>query len=168
MFIYFLPFFIKCAWSVFVCCDIVSHPSGYPTAVQVAIPIVPTIRVIITFTKFEEHQTSEEFSTPPTSPVYFQDPKSKDTEGSTSWISWMKGNRGVISSDSDSHSHSHRYKDGVDPFIIPSDYKWVDASERKRRMKAKRAKSKKNKKQTASKGGDGVHQGSDDVGELIQ
>ncbi|XP_058770582.1 uncharacterized protein LOC131644174 isoform X2 [Vicia villosa] len=138
--------------------------------VKVAIPIVPTIRVIITFTKFEEHQTSEEFSTPPTSPVYFQDPKSKESEGSTSWISWMKGNRGVLSSDSDSHSHSHshRYKDGVDPFIIPSDYKWVDASERKRRMKAKRAKSKKNKKQTASKGGDGAQQGSDEVGELNQ
>ncbi|CAI8603297.1 unnamed protein product [Vicia faba] len=137
--------------------------------VKVAIPIVPTVRVFITFTKFEEHQTTpEEFSTPPTSPIYFQDPKSKESESSTSWISWMKGNRGVLSSDSDSHSLSHRYKDGVDPFIIPSDYKWVDASERKRRMKAKRAKSKKNKKQTVPKGGDGAQQGSDDVGELNQ
>lgn len=78
----------------------------------------------------------------------------------------MKGNRGMISSDSD--SHSHRYKDEVDPFIIPSDYKWVDANERKRRIKAKRAKSKKNKKQSVAKGGDGVHQGSDDVGELYK
>ncbi|XP_004495579.1 uncharacterized protein [Cicer arietinum] len=134
--------------------------------VKVAIPIVPTIRVIVTFTKFEELQTSEEFSTPLSSPVYFQDAKSKESEGSTSWISWMKGNRGMISSDSD--SHSHRYKDEVDPFIIPSDYKWVDANERKRRIKAKRAKSKKNKKQSVAKGGDGVHQGSDDVGELYK
>lgn len=134
--------------------------------VKVAIPIVPTIRVIVTFTKFEELQTPEEFSTPLSSPVSFQDAKSKESEGSASWVSWMKGSRGMLSSDSDSHIHSHRYKDEVDPFIIPSDYKWVDANERKRRMKAKRAKIKKNKKQTVAKGRDGVHQGSDDFGEL--
>jgi hypothetical protein len=135
---------------------------------QVAIPIVPTIRVIVTFTKFEELQTPEEFSTPLSSPVYFQDAKSKESEGSTSWVSWMKGSRGMLSSDSDSRSHSHRYKDEADPFIIPSDYKWVDANERKRRMKAKRVKLKKNKKQTVAKGSDGVHQGSSDLGELCQ
>lgn len=136
--------------------------------VKVAIPIVPTIRVIVTFTKFEELQTPEEFSTPLSSPVYFQDAKSKESEGSTSWVSWMKGSRGMLSSDSDSRSHSHRYKDEADPFIIPSDYKWVDANERKRRMKAKRVKLKKNKKQTVAKGSDGVHQGSSDLGELCQ
>ncbi|KAK7344151.1 hypothetical protein VNO77_13468 [Canavalia gladiata] len=129
--------------------------------VKVAIPIVPTIRVLVTFTKFEELQPAEEFSTPLSSPAYFQDAKSKESESSTSWISWMKGNRGTQSSDSD----SQRYKDEVDPFNIPSDYKWVDANERKRRMKAKRAKSKKHKKPTVAKGGDGVHQGSEDVEE---
>jgi len=154
--------------SVSVWCGIVSQASGYAIAVQVAIPIVPTIRVIVTFTKFEELQTPEEFSTPLSSPVSFQDAKSKESEGSTSWVSWMKGSRGMLSSDSDSHIHSHRYKDELDPFIIPSDYKWVDANERKRRMKAKRAKIKKNKKQTVAKGRDGVHQGSDDFGELYQ
>ncbi|XP_020238015.1 ankyrin repeat domain-containing protein 13C-A [Cajanus cajan] len=129
--------------------------------VKVAIPIVPTIRVLVTFTKFEELQPAEEFSTPLSSPAYFQDAKSKESEGSTSWISWMKGSRGTQSSDFD----SHRYKDEVDPFSIPSDYKWVDANERKRRMKAKRAKNKKHKKQTAAKGGDGVQLGSEDVEE---
>ncbi|KAF7817800.1 ankyrin repeat domain-containing protein 13C-like isoform X1 [Senna tora] len=129
--------------------------------VKVAIPIVPTIRVLITFTKFEELQPTEEFSTPLSSPAHFQDAKSKDSEGSTSWISWMRGSRGGQSSDSD----SHRYKDDVDPFNIPSDYKWVDANEKKRRMKAKKAKSKKNRKQTATKSGDGVHQVSEDVEE---
>lgn len=129
--------------------------------VKVAIPIVPTIRVLVTFTKFEELQPAEEFSTPLSSPAYFQDAKSKESEGSTSWISWMKGSRGTQSSDFD----SHRYKDEVDPFSIPSDYKWVDAKERKRRMKAKRAKNKKHKKQTAAKGGDGVQLGSEDVEE---
>jgi len=129
---------------------------------QVAIPIVPTIRVLVTFTKFEELQPVEEFSTPLSSPAHFHDAKSKESEGSSSWISWMKGSRGGQSSDSD----SHRYKDEVDPFNIPADYKWVDANEKKRRMKAKKAKSKKHKKlQTAGKGGDEVHQRTEEVEE---
>ncbi|GLT68060.1 hypothetical protein SLA2020_403220 [Shorea laevis] len=118
--------------------------------VKVAIPIVPTIRVIVTFTKFEELQPSEEFSTPLSSPAHFQDAKSKESEGSSSWISWMRGSRGGQSSDSD----SHRYKDEVDAFHIPSDYTWVDANEKKRRLKAKKAKSKKHRRQTAAKAGD--------------
>ncbi|KAE9619047.1 hypothetical protein Lal_00047179 [Lupinus albus] len=125
--------------------------------VKAAIPIVPTIRVIVTFTKFEELQPAEEFATPLSSPEHFQDARSKESEGSTSWISWVKGSRGTQFTDSD----SHRFKDEVDPFSIPSDYKWVDANERKRRMKAKRAKSRKHKKQTVTKGGDGVLQGSE-------
>ncbi|KAG8648094.1 hypothetical protein MANES_09G147600v8 [Manihot esculenta] len=119
--------------------------------VKVAIPIVPTIRVLVTFTKFEELQPVEEFSTPLSSPAHFQDAKSKEAEGSTSWISWMRGSRGGQSSDSD----SHRYKDEIDPFDIPSDYTWVDANEKKRRMKAKKSKSKKHRKQAAARGGDG-------------
>ncbi|KAL0005422.1 hypothetical protein SO802_012983 [Lithocarpus litseifolius] len=130
--------------------------------VKVAIPIVPTIRVLVTFTKFEELQPSEEFSTPLSSPAHFQDAKSKDSEGSVSWISWMRGSRGGQSSDSD----SHRYKDEVDPFLIPSDYTWVDANEKKRRLKAKKAKSKKHKKQAAARNGEGTtHQASEEVEE---
>ncbi|KAA8548457.1 hypothetical protein F0562_000141 [Nyssa sinensis] len=37
--------------------------------VKVAIPVVPTIRVLVTFTKFEELQPLDEFSTPPSSPT---------------------------------------------------------------------------------------------------
>ncbi|XP_031278006.1 uncharacterized protein LOC116136443 [Pistacia vera] len=130
--------------------------------VKVAIPIVPTIRVLVTFTKFEELQPLEEFSTPLSSPAHFQDSKSKESEGSSSWISWMRGSRGGQSSDSD----SHRYKDDIDPFLVPSDYTWVDANEKKRRMKAKKAKNKKHKKQAATaKSGDGVHQTSEEVEE---
>lgn len=115
--------------------------------VKVAIPIVPTIRVLITFTKFEELQPVEEFSTPLSSPAHFQDAKSKETEGSTSWISWMRGSRGGQSSDSESRC----YKDEIDPFHIPSDYSWVDANEKKRRLKAKKAKGKKNRKQPTAR-----------------
>lgn len=121
--------------------------------VKVAIPIVPTIRVLVTFTKFEELQPAEEFCTPLSSPAHFQDAKTKDSEGSSSWISWMRGSRGGQSSDSE----SHRYKEDVDPFHIPSDYSWVDANEKKRRMKAKKAKSKKNRKQ-APKSEESGHQ----------
>ncbi|KAM7251110.1 hypothetical protein ACFE04_022993 [Oxalis oulophora] len=122
-------------------------PGTFP--VKVAIPIVPTIRVLVTFTKFEELAPLEEFCTPPTSPAHFQDAKSSD--GSSSWISWMKGSRGGQSSDGD----SHRYKDEVDPFLIPADYTWIDASEKKRRMRTKRAKTKRHRKHAAARSGDG-------------
>ncbi|CAK9174359.1 unnamed protein product [Ilex paraguariensis] len=131
------------------------------TQFLVAIPIVPTIRVLVTFTKFEELQPAEEFSTPLSSPAHFQDAKSKDSEGSTSWISWMRGSRGGQSSDGESRS----FRDEIDPFLIPLDYAWVDANEKKRRMKAKRAKSKKHKKQAAARNPDGSRQVSEDMEE---
>ncbi|KAL2555653.1 Ankyrin repeat family protein [Forsythia ovata] len=94
-------------------------PGTFP--VKTAIPIVPTIRVLVTFTKFEELQPIEEFSTPLSSPVHFQDAKSKDFKGSTSWISWMRGSRGEQFSDSESRS----FRGDIDPFNIPSDYAWA-------------------------------------------
>ncbi|CAM0942909.1 unnamed protein product [Alopecurus aequalis] len=124
--------------------------------VKIAIPIVPTIRVIVTFTKFEELQPLDEFATPPSSPTQFQDAKSKDPEGSASWYSWVRGGRGAQSSES---GDSRSWKDEVDPFHIPSEYTWVDANEKKRRMKAKKAKSrrgaarKQSSKSASSEGG---------------
>ncbi|KAK6135870.1 hypothetical protein DH2020_030357 [Rehmannia glutinosa] len=126
----------------------------------IAIPIVPTIRVLVTFTKFEELQPMEEFSTPLSSPAHFQDSKAnKESEGSTSWISWMRGSRGGQSSDSESRS----FHEEVDPFHIPSDYAWVDANEKKRRMKAKKAKNKKHKKHGTARNPDGARRLSEDV-----
>lgn len=106
--------------------------------VKVAIPIVPTIRVIVTFTKFEDLQVSDEFATPPSSPTDLQEGK---PEASSSWYSWMRGARGGQLTDS-SECRSGR-RDEPDPFLIPSDYTWVDANEKKRRMKSKKAKHKK-------------------------
>lgn len=135
-------------------------PSGtFP--VKVAIPIVPTIRVVVTFTKFEELRPLEEFSTPLSSPTHFQESKSKDSEGANSWISWMRGSRGAQSSDSE--SQSQRYRDDPDPFSIPSDYTWVDANEKRRRMKARKAKSKKTRRPTAPKNGDVGHHMSEEA-----
>ncbi|KZV22585.1 Ankyrin repeat family protein isoform 1 [Dorcoceras hygrometricum] len=126
-------------------------PGTFP--VKIAIPIVPTIRVLVTFTKFEELQPTEEFSTPLSSPAHFQDGKSKESESSTSWISWMRGSRSGQSSDSEGRS----FRDDVDPFHIPSDYTWVDANEKRRRMKAKKAKSKKHKRHGTTRNPDGTH-----------
>ncbi|XP_027104604.2 uncharacterized protein [Coffea arabica] len=123
---------------------------------KVAIPIVPTIRVLVTFTKFEELQPTEEFCTPPSSPVHFHDAKS---EVSSSWISWMTGSRGGQSSDSESRS----FREEIDPFHIPPDYAWVDANEKKRRMKAKKAKSKKHKKHVASRNPETGRHSSEDI-----
>ncbi|KAL3834059.1 hypothetical protein ACJIZ3_008795 [Penstemon smallii] len=126
---------------------------------KIAIPIVPTIRVMVTFTKFEELPPVEEFSTPLSSPAHFQDGKSKEsTDGSTSWVSWMKGSRGAQTSDGESRNE-------VDPFNIPSDYTWVDANEKKRRLKAKKAKTKKHKKHGTTRNPDGARQLNDDIEE---
>ncbi|KAF9609641.1 hypothetical protein IFM89_017780 [Coptis chinensis] len=72
-----------------------------------------------------------------------------------------KGAVGGHSSDSEGRS----YKEEVDPFHIPSDYTWVDANEKKRRMKAKKARNKKNKKQTVTRNAESMHQLGDDVEE---
>lgn len=135
-------------------------PGTFP--VKVAIPIVPTIRVLVTFTKFEELQQSEEFSTPLSSPAHFQDAKGgKESDGSTSWISWMRGSRGGHSSDGEGRS----FKEEVDPFHIPADYTWVDANEKKRRMKAKKARTRKNRKPPAARNTGSTHQLGDDLEE---
>lgn len=106
---------------------------------QLAIPIIPTIRVLVTFTKFEELLQSDEFATPPSSPTHFQESKAKEIEGSGSWYSWMRGYRGGQTSDG---SEGQSWKDEIDPFHIPSDYSWIDANEKKRRLKSKKGKGK--------------------------
>ncbi|XP_072996000.1 uncharacterized protein [Typha latifolia] len=80
--------------------------------VKIAIPIVPTIRALLTITKFEERQPSNEFATAVSSQTHFEESK-RDTD--------------VYD---------------TDPFHIPSDYTWVDGDEKKREMKAKKAKNK--------------------------
>ncbi|GAB2211423.1 hypothetical protein Droror1_Dr00024736 [Drosera rotundifolia] len=101
--------------------------------VKVAIPVVPTIRVIVTFTKFKELQPVEEFSTPLSSPTHFQVTKADE---SSSWISWVR-RKGC-----GENTESRYCGDDVNPFDIPSDYTWIDVKQKKRRSKAKIAKTK--------------------------
>ncbi|MCO5575897.1 hypothetical protein L7F22_029704 [Adiantum nelumboides] len=111
--------------------------------VKVAIPIIPTIRVVVTFNKIEELSMSEEFGTPLSSPAHFSDSKGKDhesSESSVSWLSWIRGSK-----DSTSRTFSMREDsvEDMDPFVIPGDYTWIDMKEKKRRLKAKKAKARK-------------------------
>ncbi|KAL9261038.1 Ankyrin repeat domain-containing protein [Drosera capensis] len=101
--------------------------------VKAAISVVPTIRVIVTFTKFKELQPVEEFSTPLSSPTHFQVAKADE---SSSWISWVR-RKGC-----GENSESCYCGDDVNPFDIPSDYTWIDVKEKKCRSKAKMAKTK--------------------------
>ncbi|EPS61629.1 hypothetical protein M569_13166, partial [Genlisea aurea] len=123
-------------------------PSTFP--VKIAIPVVPTIRVMVTFTKFEELPSTEEFSTPPSSPpAHFEDAKStmSSSSSASSWISWMRGGGEQQQQQQIENENGRFLRDDVDPFHIPSDYSWIDANEKKRRVKAKKGKIKKHKKQ---------------------
>ncbi|GAA0165060.1 scaffold/adaptor protein [Lithospermum erythrorhizon] len=108
--------------------------------VKLEIPIVPTVRVFITFTKFKELEAiDDEFSTPPSSPTRLQDAKLKESEGSKSWTSWMRSSKGEQSSDGESCG----LESEIDPFRIPSDYAWIDVNERKRRAMSKKMRNRK-------------------------
>lgn len=111
--------------------------------VKVAIPVVPTIRVLVTFTKFEELQPLDEFATPPSSPsaTGLESPAATQTSAS-SWFQWIKAP--YRPSSSTAASSSSRIENIEDPFAIPSDYTWVTAEAKKKKMQEKN-KSKKGK-----------------------
>ncbi|KAL9661714.1 hypothetical protein QQ045_026541 [Rhodiola kirilowii] len=122
--------------------------------VKVAIPVVPTIRVLVTFTKFEELQPLDEFSTPPTSPTagYARTPSTAHPSTPSTWfgIGWMKS----PSHSRQTSSNGSRIENIQDPFAIPSDYAWITADAKKKRTqeksRAKKAKSQQQRKNTAS------------------
>eukprot|EP00250_Pteridium_aquilinum_P011817 c20325_g2_i1 orf=670-2697(+) len=110
-------------------------PGTFP--VKVAIPVVPTIRVIVTFTKFEELRPSEEFATPPSSP----DSKGKESEQhGNSWFSWIKGSATKVAGMS--AGIEEQLDESLDPFTIPSDYVWTSMDAKKRKSRDKRSKRK--------------------------
>jgi len=106
---------------------------------QVAIPVVPTIRVLVTFTKFEELQPLEEFTTPPSSPDNSKSPAVQPS--SSSWIQWIKAP--YRQNFSTAPGPSSRVEDIQDPFTIPSDYVWTTPEEKKKKTRENKNKSKK-------------------------
>lgn len=117
-------------------------PGTFP--VKVAIPVVPTIRVIVTFTRFDELGSSEEFATPPSSPGCLHDAKGKEHDASqqpsNSWFSWIKGSASKVAGMSGGTEEP--IDENIDPFAIPRDYVWVSMDAKKREGKDKKMKKK--------------------------
>ncbi|KAL5990223.1 hypothetical protein ACLOJK_011120 [Asimina triloba] len=101
-------------------------PGTFP--VKVAIPVVPTIRVIVTFTKFEDLNPPDEFCTPPSSPGHSH---RSGRDGSNSWLHWMKHHRQGSPKNSGADN-----EDIPDPFMIPPGYKWITLEEKKKKIQA--------------------------------
>lgn len=112
--------------------------------VKVAIPVVPTIRVLVTFTRFAELEPVDEFATPPSSPSSGRESPAVMTHSSnSSWFQWIKGS--YPRSGSSNGSASNKIENILDPFAIPSEYTWITAEAKKKKMqeknKAKKGKS---------------------------
>ncbi|XP_075512145.1 uncharacterized protein LOC142547649 [Primulina tabacum] len=113
--------------------------------VKVAIPIVPTIRVVVTFKKFEELQPLDEFSTPPSSPTGDDRLSPNVIKSSTSsWFQWIKSP--YQRAGSSVGCSSNIIENTQDPFVIPSGYTWITA-EAKKKITQEKVKSKKTKTQ---------------------
>ncbi|KAF5760499.1 putative ankyrin repeat domain-containing protein [Helianthus annuus] len=129
-------------------------PGTFP--VKVAIPVVPTVRVMITFTKFVELQRPEEqFFTPVSSPrqffsggrnngyddvvVDFDDDDKKGNPRSSVSSSWLSRNG--------SRSGLPTLQKGtpqvVDPFAVPIGYAWSSFDEKGKQLKKSKSTSRK-------------------------
>lgn len=104
---------------------------------QIAIPVVPTVRVVITFTKFVELQPIEEFYTPMSSPAQFGSGRISGDEmgsglatvSSRSWFSLNAYKSGSAS------KHHWEQPEQANPFAIPSGYTWSSFDDKSRKMK---------------------------------
>lgn len=123
-------------------------PGTFP--VKVAIPIVPTVRMIITFSKFVNVQPAEQFFTPLSSPRHLSAPEDEEDHRNVesavqkSWLKWSS-NSVTKSSIFRSKIVNLKVDECVDPFAIPSDYKWVTIRDKGHRMKAFRSRKGKQK-----------------------
>ncbi|ONK74955.1 uncharacterized protein A4U43_C03F11820 [Asparagus officinalis] len=125
-------------------------PGTFP--VKLSIPIVPTVRVVVTFTKFIDLQPAEQFFTPLSSPRHLSIPEEEDhrkAENGANKNSWLKwGSNPTKSSISRSKSISpSQVINHVDPFSIPGDYAWIsikDKSQRTKKSKSRKEKQKQN------------------------
>ncbi|KAF4372550.1 uncharacterized protein LOC133038790 [Cannabis sativa] len=120
-------------------------PGTFP--VKVAIPVVPTVRVVITFTKFVELQPVEQFFTPLSSPRHFvygnglsqseEEQKSRSHNSSlpsSSASSWLRRNSSQSSSATKQHRSATMALD-TDPFAIPSGYTWTSVDDKSTKMR---------------------------------
>ncbi|XP_068669122.1 uncharacterized protein [Aristolochia californica] len=99
-------------------------PGTFP--VKVAIPVVPTVRVVVTFNKFVNMDASEQFFTPMSSPRHFVEHSSPSSSSSSSSSSSFRSKPGSLWEESESES---------DPFTIPKDYSWSSIDDKTPKMK---------------------------------
>ncbi|XP_015885449.4 uncharacterized protein LOC107420896 [Ziziphus jujuba] len=140
-------------------------PGTFP--VKVAIPVVPTVRVVITFTKFVELQPTEQFYTPFSSPRQLfhggEGGKSQSEEeyksqsnysslfssssSSSSSSTWLRRNSsqsGSAGKQQQQQQPCAAMTQDSDPFAIPSGYTWTSADDKSRKMKKSKSTRKSN------------------------
>lgn len=125
-----------------------------------AIPVVPTVRVVVTFTKFVELQSTEQFFTPLSSPRHFVKGSSEDDQKSDTHYSpflsssssssmmastWLRRNSSQSASkqqqqqqqrnSSSSSSSSVGHQQLSDPFAIPIGYTLSSIDDKSSKMK---------------------------------
>lgn len=119
---------------------------------KVAIPVVPTVRVLITFTKFVELQPLEEqFFTPFSSPRHLfngrgtacgdEDDDDNDVKGiprasvssSVPWLSSSGSRSGILT--------QKVTPQVADPFVVPIGYAWSSFDEKGKKMKKSKSSS---------------------------
>ncbi|KAK6797714.1 hypothetical protein RDI58_005416 [Solanum bulbocastanum] len=120
-------------------------PGTFP--VKLAIPVVPTVRVVITFTKFVELQPIEQFYTPFSSPRHLlhggdsEDESSGNnyyslpSSSSSSSYSWLSRSNSRSCSSSKLPQQSCNGAQQADPFAIPGGYSWSSFDVKNRKMK---------------------------------
>lgn len=110
---------------------------------QIAIPVVPTVRVVITFTKFVQLQPTELFYTPMSSPRFLSNGDSSSPEekpesrfstwSSSSASSWLRRSNSSRSGNKQQQQCPEAME--ADPFAIPSGYSWESIDSKNRKMK---------------------------------
>ncbi|KAL1199005.1 hypothetical protein V5N11_028346 [Cardamine amara subsp. amara] len=111
-------------------------PGTFP--VKLSIPVIPTVKVIITFTKFMALQPVDQFYTPLSSPRHLctgvedqsdvdvdkkSDIRTSTSRPSFSSRSWLRLN--ISSTGKGSQRRLEEEEQTVDPFEIPIEYKWT-------------------------------------------
>ncbi|XP_077242202.1 uncharacterized protein LOC143882622 isoform X2 [Tasmannia lanceolata] len=102
-----------------------------PGTFPVAIPVVPTVRVVVTFTKFVDLQP--QFFTPMSSPRHFTDEQQASEKEHVI-------NGSSFSSSARSKSVNSLLYEEADPFVIPSDYTWTSIESKNQKMKKSKSK----------------------------
>ncbi|XP_074272013.1 uncharacterized protein LOC141595951 isoform X2 [Silene latifolia] len=105
--------------------------------VKIAIPVVPTVRVVITFTKFVELQPTDLFYTPLSSPRFLSNgngsPENQADSRFKSGSSWLRRPHNNRSSNKPKQHCPEALI--PEPFAIPREYSWESIDSKKRKMK---------------------------------